>query len=157
MIKSPIKENKKLVLKNVLTKHYQRIDIHAIKATIDQFIYELRLRQIETTGPLVVRRKGGRIDKDGRHTTDLEVFIQAEAYPCNQDYFQTAESICFDRCLHLRYKGKRSRLHFAYSKLELYIFNHGLVTEDDTISVYVHEYQDHVEMDVFRPLKSVLT
>lgn len=60
-----VKENKKLVLKNVLMKQHESIALDVIDEKLNAFTNQLKLFKIQTFGPLVTRNKGTMVHDDG--------------------------------------------------------------------------------------------
>lgn len=155
MNKLEVKENKKLVLKQVLIKQHKNIELDTIDEKLNTFTNQLQLFNVQTFGPIVTRNAGTMIHDDGSLTTDYELIVQAHDYKQYQKNFQIKERIEFPNCIYLKYKGRPEDLHYAHSKLDLYFYEQGLTSKGDVITVLIHEYPEQIEVDLFRPVTSL--
>lgn len=155
MSKLEVKENKKLVLKQAIIKKHQNIGLESIDEKLNDFTNQLRLFNVQTFGPLVTRNGGTTIHDDGSLTTDYELIIQAHDYKQYQKSFRIKEKIEFPNCMYVKFKGQAEDLHYAHSKLDLYSYEHDLTTKGDVITVLINEFEDQIEVDIFRPVVSL--
>lgn len=155
MTKLEVKQNKKLVLKQVLIKQHKNIELDKFEEKLNHFTNQLQLFKVQTFGPLVTRNAGTTIHDDGNLTTDYELYIQAHDYKQYKHSFQIKERLEFPNCIYLKFKGKPEDLHYAHSKLDLYLYEEGLTSNGDVITVLVNEYPEQIEVDLFRPVASL--
>lgn len=152
MSKLEVKENKKLVLKQVLIKELKNFQLEKINEEVDKFTNQLRLLNVQTFGPLITKSSGTNIHDDGSITMDVELMVQAHDYKQYKKTFHTKERVEFSHCIYVRYEGKPENMHYANSKLELYLYENDLVTDGSTINVYVDESTDKIVIDIFQPV-----
>lgn len=147
-----VKENKKLVLNNVLIKKHESIALDAIDEKLNSFTNQIKLFNVQTFGPLVTRSEGTTIHEDGTLTTDYELIVQAHDYKQYQKQFHIKDRVEFPHCIYLKFKGKVDDMHYAHSKLDLYFYENDLTANGDVVTVLINEYEDQVEVDLFRPV-----
>lgn len=155
MNKLEVKENKKLVLKQVLVKRHKSIKLEEMDEKLYTFTNQLQIFNVQTFGPLVTRNAGTIVHEDGSISADYELFIQAHDYKQYQKNFQIKERVEYPNCIYLKFKGKPEDLHFAHSKLDLYFYEQGLISKGDVITVLMNEYPDQIEVDLFKPVATI--
>lgn len=155
MIKMEVKENKKLVLKQVVMKQYKNIPLDAVDVELNTFTNQLQLFNVQAFGPLVSINGGTTIHDDGTLTMDYELIVQAHDYRQYNKNFQIKERIEFPNCIYLKFKGKPEDLTYAHSKLDLYFYEQGIIPSGDAITVLVDDNSDQIEVDLFRPVASL--
>lgn len=77
MAKLEVKDNKKLVLKQVICKKLYGTKLENIDLEIDKFYQHLQLVKAQIFGPLIVKSCGTNIHDDGTLTTDFDFYVQA--------------------------------------------------------------------------------
>lgn len=75
MPKLEVKENKKLLLKNVLKRELKNIDVTDFYKGLENFKKELQLLRVQIFGPLIVKIGGTNISENGKITTNYDFFI----------------------------------------------------------------------------------
>lgn len=155
MSKMVIKENKKLVLKQVLIKELKNIKLDQVDEEITKFVNQIKLLKVQVFGPLVVRNLGVEVHEDGTMTVHYELIVQAHDYNQYKNTFKTKEIFKCENCVYLRYEGKPEDIHFANSKLDIYFFENNLISEGSTINVYVSDSPDNIVVDIFKPVKEL--
>jgi hypothetical protein len=152
MNKMKIKENKKLVLKQVLIKQLKNIPLDQIDDEVNKFTNQIQLLKVQTFGPLITKTTGTNFHEDGTITMDYELMVQAHDYKQYKKTFHTSERFECSNCVYLRYEGKPENIHFATSKLDLYFFENELVSDGSIINVHVSESPDGIVIDIFKPV-----
>ena len=74
MAKLEVKDNKKLVLKQVICKKVHGVKVENVDHEIDKFHQHLQLVKAKIFGPLIVKSCGTTIHDDGTITTDFEFY-----------------------------------------------------------------------------------
>ena len=152
MNKLEVKTNKKLVLKQVLIKELKNISFEQIDAEITKFINELQLLKVQAFGPLITKSYGTNIHEDGTITTSYDIMVQAHDYKQYGNQFYTKELLQCEHCVHTRFQGKAEHMQFAYSKLDLYFYEHDLDTNGIVYNVFVSGETEKMVVDIFRPV-----
>ena len=155
MSKLEIKENKKLVLKQVICKKLLGAQLDNVDNEIEKFHQHLQLLNVQLFGPLVVKNSGTKIHEDGQLTTDFELYVQAHDFRQYNKIYEVAEEISVPHCLYLRFEDSPEYLQLAYSKMELYFYENDLQTDGTTYTVYVNSTLDQMTADIFRPVISL--
>lgn len=155
MNKLEVKENKKLVLKQVLVKELKNIQLDLVDDEINKFANQIKLLKVQAFGPLIVKNPGVNVHEDGSMTMDYELIVQAHDYKQYKHSFATKEQLKCENCVYVRYEGKPEDVHYAHTKLDLHFYEHGLVSDGSTINVYVSEAPDFIVVDIFKPVKEL--
>ncbi|MFN7249517.1 MAG: AraC family transcriptional regulator [Anaerobacillus sp.] len=152
MTKMEVKENKKLVLKQVLIKQLKNIQLDQIDEEVTKFTNQMQLLKVQTFGPLITKTSGTNFHEDGKITMDYELMVQAHDYKQYKKTFHTSERFECSNCVYLRYEGAPENIHYATSKLDLYFFENELASDGSTINVHVSESTDRIVVDIFKPV-----
>lgn len=155
MSKLEVKENKKLVLKKVLVKKLEGIQLENLDNEINQFYQQLQLLKVQMYGPLVTRNKGTNIHEDGNLTVDYELYMQAHDYMQYKDHFEVRDEVIANHCLYVRFQDAQEYMQFAFSKLELHIYENDIPVKNDVYTVYVGGTPEKITIDIFRPVDSL--
>lgn len=78
--------------------------------------------------------------------------VQAHDYKQYQKQFKMKDRIEFPHCIYVKFKGKVEDMQYAHSKLDLYFYENNLTASGDVITVLINEYEDQVEVDLFKPV-----
>lgn len=155
MTKLEVKNNKKLVLKQVICKTIHGIQVENIDHEIDKFYQHLQLIKAQLFGPLVVKSCGTIIHDDGSITTDFELYVQAHNAQQYRNMYEFREIVSVSHCVYVRFEDNPEYLQFAYSKLELYMYENDIQTDGTVYTVYVHSSPEKMLVDIFRPIISL--
>lgn len=155
MPKIEIKINKKLKLKTVLNKNINNINLQIIQVEISKFINLLKTLKVNTFGPLIIRNKGVKISEEGSITADYDLYIQAHDYKQYKKSFNILDEVIVDNCLYARFEGKPEYLQLAFNKLEIYEYEEDIITRGDIYMVSLEDSEDHIVMDIFKPVKMI--
>ncbi|WP_445487618.1 AraC family transcriptional regulator [Niallia sp. 03133] len=152
MSKLEVKENKKLVLKNVIINELRSIQIEKLDAEIQKFINLTQILHMQTFGPLITKLVGTNLHDDGSLTFDYDLIVQAHNYHLHKEQFKVKKEYSCRNCIYLRYEGKAEHLNFAHSKLDLHIFENDLLTNGEMYSVFLSNTPEKMVVDIFRPV-----
>ena len=155
MVKLEVKENKKLVLKNVVVKELRNISLESVDEAISKAIKQIQVMKIQSFGPLVTKNYGMVIHEDGTATINYDVMVQAHDYKQYQGTFKTYEKLTNEYCLYLRFEDSPEYLPFAYNKLDLYLYENDLEPEGSIINVLIEDSENQLIMDIFKPVKQI--
>ncbi|MGF3113629.1 AraC family transcriptional regulator [Facklamia sp. P9177] len=155
MAKIEIKENKKLKLKNVIEKKLENFDLKSIEVEISKFINALEMLKAQTFGPLIVCNEGINISEDGAITANYTLYIQAHDYKQYKKQFKVLDELVVEHCLYTRFEGKPEYLQLAFNKLEIYEYEENIITRGDIYMISLEESEDHIVMDIFKPVKMI--
>lgn len=155
MAKLELKDNKKLVLKQVICKKIYGIKLENIDHEIDKFHQHLQLIKVQTFGPLIVKSCGTTIHDDGSITTDFELYVQAHNAQQYSNLYDIQDTVSIPYCLYIHFEDSPEYLQFAYSKLELYIYENDIQTDGTVYTVYVNSSPEKMTVDIFRPIISL--
>lgn len=155
MSKLEVKENKKLVLKNVIVHRQDQLDIRKFDKEIEKLHQKMKLIGVQTYGPLVVKNSGTKIHNDGQVTVDYEFYMQAHNYKEFTKFFETQDQIICENCIYVRFEGAIEDLQLAYSKLDLHMYENDLQTDGTNYTVYVQVSGRQMIVDIFKPVVSL--
>ncbi|MGK4109562.1 AraC family transcriptional regulator [Enterococcus cecorum] len=152
MVKLVVKDNKKLVLNQVVCKKLQNIKLENFDYEIEKFYQHLCLLNAKVYGPLIVKSCGTNIGDDGCITTDFDIYIQAhDAYKYSNVY-EFFEFLSVPSCLYVHFEDSSEYLQYAYAKLELHIYENDVQTDGTIYTVYVNNCSEKMIVDIFRPV-----
>lgn len=152
MPKLEVKENKKLVLVNVLKVELRNLPIDDLDEEVKKFMKKIDLLKVQIFGPLVIRNIGTNIHEDGTMSVDYDIMIQASDYKQYKNEFIIEDRYECKHCLYLHYEGKQEDMSYAYMKLELFEYENDLVTTSELYTVYIKESEANVVIDLFKPM-----
>ncbi|SET03125.1 AraC family transcriptional regulator [Anaerobranca gottschalkii] len=152
MSKLEIKENKKLVLKNVLIKELKGINMEDLNNEINKFLNTLKVLKVQTFGPLITKSYGTNIHEDGTISTNYDLMIQAHNYLQYKKQFKVEKQLECSHCIYLRFSDKPQYLQYAYSKLDIYFYENDIESNGVTYNVFVSETEDNIVVDIFKPV-----
>jgi formylmethanofuran dehydrogenase subunit A len=147
-------DKKILKLKNVVIKEIRNIDVERIDFEIDRFINQLRTIKAKTYGPLITKLVKVEQSEDGKLLYDYDLYYQVHNYEQYKTLFETREELKVPNCLFLNYQGDPGNVSFAYSKLELYIFENDLKFNGEVYSVLKakDKSSNDINIDIFKPV-----
>lgn len=152
MPKLEVKENKKLVLKNVVKKEFRGAPLDSLDQEVVNFLQKIDMLKVQTFGPLIIYNMGTNIHEDGTMTMDFDIMLQANDYKQYRHEFHIQERYVCEHCIYLHYEGSPENISYAHAKLDLHIFENDLLSNGDTYTVCIRDGQDYVVMDFFRPV-----
>lgn len=155
MAKLEVKDNKKLVLKSVICKKLHDTKVEDVDQEINKFHQHLQLLKAQIFGPLIVKSCGTTVHDDGAITTDFEFYIQAHNAQQYSNSYLVQDMVSVPHCLYVRFEDSPEYLQYAYSKLDLHIYENDIQTDGIVYTVYVHSSPEKMLVDIFRPIVSL--
>lgn len=155
MAKLEVKDNKKLVLKQVICKKVYGAKVENVEHEINKFHQHLKLVKAQIFGPLIVKSCGTVIHDDGTITTDFEFYAQAHNAQQYSNLYDIQDVVSIPNCLYVRFEDSPEYLQYAYSKLELHIYEQDIQTDGTVYTVYVNSSPEKMIVDIFRPVISL--
>jgi len=152
MSKLEVKENKKLVLKNAIIHELRGIQLEDLNEEINKFINKLKLLNVNSFGPLITKFCGTNMHEDGTVTVDYDIVLQAHDYKQYSKLYKTSEQLVCEHCVYVRFAGRPRDITFAYSKLDLYFYEHDLEDAGIMYTLMLEDHPEHTVIDVFRPV-----
>lgn len=153
MAKLEVKENKKLVLKQVLVHELRNFDLEKMDDEIQNFTKRLNVLKAQTFGPLITRNYGTQIHEDGTMSIDYDIMVQAHDYKQYKETYKTYDKLSCEHCAYLHFEDHPQYLNYAYSKLDLYFYENDLESDGVIFNVFLRETPEMVAVDIFRPVK----
>lgn len=150
MAKLEVKENKKLVLKNVMKKELKNIAIENLDKHINEFGNMLQLLHVQVFGPLIIKNVGTKIHEDGNLSFDYDLIVQAHDYLQYKDKYVTQDRLVAENCIYVRFEGPMEELNYAYSKLDLHIYENDLMATGEDYIIHVNDNPEHGVVDIFK-------
>lgn len=149
MEKIIIKHRKTLKLINVLVKH-----CHGSGYDVEHELVKLRnyikISKLETQGPLIIKNLGADIDESKRIVLDYDILIQLKIKTRVKYPHEFVNEIKVNDCIYCRFNGKQEELQYAYSKLNLYIWENDLISNGEAYIIYLCD--NHKNIDIFKPI-----
>ncbi|MDO4605607.1 MAG: hypothetical protein Q4B23_06490 [Helcococcus sp.] len=155
MNKIIIERNKKLVLKKVISQEYDGRGYQDIDRDINNFLKRIRTLNVQTFGPLVIHNKGTIISEENTSISSYNLYIQAHDYKQYKKQFNILDEVVVEYCLYTRFEGKPEYLQLAFNKLEIYEYEEDIITRGDIYMVSLEDSEDHIVMDIFKPMKVI--
>lgn len=155
MDKLLIKENKKLVLKNVLIYEIKGIKVEQIDKQIQLFVEKIKTLKVKTFGPLISKNYGISLQSDGEMITDYDIMVQASDYLQYKGIFKTASELSISNCVYLHFEDNPQYINFAYSKLDVYFYEKDLISSGVIYNVLIKDSPELMIMDIFKPVKTL--
>ena len=120
-----IAEDKNVTFNNVISRILEGIDEDTIQKSAKMFESYLKKENLKPYGPLIVRDTTKIMGKESTH--DSEMLIQLKEAPANvANPYSFEPKIRLEKCLMARYTGPIDKMIMAYSKMQVYAFEHDL-------------------------------
>lgn len=155
MPKIEIYNNKKLILKNVLERKLENLEINLLNLEINKFLNLLNTLSVQSFGPLILRNEGVLFSEIGTVSANYNLYIQAHDYKQYKNQFNVLDEVVVENCLYTRFEGKPEYLQLAFNKLEIYEYEEDIITRGDIYMVSLEDSEDHIVMDIFKPVKVI--
>lgn len=152
MPKLEVKENKRLVLKNVIIKELRNIAVDQYDIEMNKFMNTLELHKAQTFGPIVSRMKGTTIHDDGSMSVDYDLMVQAHDFLQYEKMFRVENEIVSNHCLYIRYEGDPQYIMYAQQKLDLYAYENDLSLKSDMYTLFLSQTEQGITVDYFKPV-----
>lgn len=153
MAKLEVLENKKLVLKNVISYELRDIELDSLDEEINNFLNKLDVLNVQTFGPLVSKNFGTNISEAGELTSSYDLMIQAHNYKQFSNIYKTHDKVTAEYCLYVRFSDHPQYMQYAHNKLDLHFYENDIIPSDETYTIIVSETENHLTIDIFRPVK----
>ena len=153
MPKLEILENKKLVLKNVLRRELNNIQLEMLDDEVSKFDFLLNKLSVQRFGPLVTKSSGINVNDDGVVTMNYDLFIQAHNYKEFKSAFEPIDRLEIPNCIYVHFEGSPEDIQFAHSKLDLYFYENDLEQTGDIFSVIIEDSSQYTVVDIFKPVR----
>lgn len=157
MPKLEIKENKRLVLKNVIIKELRNISIRDLDPEINKFVNHLQVMHVQAFGPMVLKLIGTKLHEGGVISFDYDIIVQAHNYMNFKNQFKVEKEHTCDNCAYVRFEGRQEDLQFAHSKLDLHFYENDMATNGVSYTVHISNNPEHMVVDIFKPVVQYAT
>ena len=154
MSKLDLQENKTLKLNNLVIKELRGVHITKIDFEIEKFINQLQVLKAQSYGPIVTKLVTSYANEEGNTVYDYDIYYQVKNYKQYESILKTQDELKVTDCLFLNFKGDSIYLPYAYSKIELHLFENDLSAKEEVYSVLkvVDGNEDKVDIDLFKPV-----
>lgn len=150
-----ILENKKLVLKSVIKKSLNKLPSDQIDKEVQKFQNVLLSHNLSIFGPLVICNKGSHISETGSVTVDIDIIVQAREYKKMKALFDIEETHICSGCILAQFEGDAENIQFAYSKLDVFIYENNLVSTGLIYTLYKNSSVKHTCLDIFKKVENL--
>ena len=82
-------------------------------------------------------------------------YVQAHNAQQYSNMYDTQETVSVPHCLYVHFEDSPEYLQFAYSKLELHMYENDIQTDGTVYTVYVNSSPEKMIVDIFRPAISL--
>ena len=69
--------------------------------------------------------------------------------------YDVQDMVSVPHCLYVHFEDSPEYLQFAYSKLDLYMYENDIQTDGTVYTVYVNSSPEKMTVDIFRPIISL--
>lgn len=140
-----ISDNKKLILKNCVSKKLNKVNPSELGNEITKFKKDIVRQNIKHFGPLIILNK----TSDNKLMLNIELKVQACDYKKVNDNYET-QAICIcEPCIYAHYVGTINNLILAYNKLNIFAYEHNLTPTGLVYTIYITENTQDLEVDIF--------
>ena len=146
-----LKENRMLSLDNVFMFTKQAVRIDELDAVVLEFQELLQNMKITTYGDIVLKTCGTKMTDTGTVITDCELMAQC-VDPHTPDVLQKMN---VSPCLYVRYQGHPEYIHYVYQKLELFTFEHEIITNGVIYTIVSKQKNDEVICELYQEVGMV--
>lgn len=136
-----IVEGKVLKLNKVLIRPMNDGGGDTREKTMRMFDSYMRSNGMKPYGPAIIRVKNTISDNRLMCYSDLMVQLKEVPEDVSNPY-RFEELIRIENCLMARYRGPASSLYVAYSKMQVYSFEHSIALSDTTFTVFLEQTAD---------------
>ena len=109
----------------------------------------LKSNKLEPYGPAIVRSES--TISNGKIIQKSDMLVQLRSPPANvTEPYGFQPSLRMENCLMARFRGPMSALQIAYSKMQVYSFEHDIRPSGTTFTVFVEHSPDGIVLaDIF--------
>jgi hypothetical protein len=143
-----IVDGKTLKLNNVLSKETGTLDGDEFAKTMHMFEAYTKSKKLTPYGPMVLFSKtafdGMKMTQRSKLMAQLREVHDSPDAPYSFDRLVKA-----DNCVLARYRGAAAGLQVAYSKIQVYAFEHDIRLKGETYTVIIEQKDGEILADVF--------
>ncbi len=145
-----IEENKVLKLKNVLMREFSFDDEDSLDKKMHMFESYLKVHNIETFGPLIIKTY---IEDDDNSKLIITVIIQTQSnHPKVLVPFKFHKELKVGPCLFARFEGNEQFSSLAQGKMQVYAYENSIVLGSESYSVFKERNENYSIIDTFIPI-----
>jgi hypothetical protein len=152
MSKLIVKENKKLVLKQVIIHELRGVLLQDLDEEMQKFITKIQVLNVNSFGPLITKSHGTTIHDDGMITADYDIMLQAHDYKQYSKLYKIEDQVSCANSIYVRFAGHPKDLDFAYSKLALYFYENDLEDTGIMYNLTLENHPEYTVVDIFKPV-----
>ena len=136
-----IAEGKVLKLNRVLIRPMDDETGNSREKTMRMFDSYMRSNGMKPYGPAIIRVRN--VISENRLAQYSDMMVQLRETPGDvSNPYRFEESIRVENCLMARYRGPAASLPVAYSKMQVYSFEHSIALSDTTFTVFLEQTPD---------------
>jgi hypothetical protein len=143
-----IVDGKTLKLNNVLSKETGTLDGDELAKALHMFDAYTKSKKLTPYGPMVMFSKtafdGAKMSQRSKLMAQLR-----EAHENPDPPYSFDRVVKVDGCVLARYRGSAVGLQVAYSKLQVYAFEHDIQLKGETYTVIIEQKDGDILADVF--------
>lgn len=150
MPKLIVKENKRVVLNNVIRKDLFQIKTSDLQKTIDDFNNDLMANKAQLFGPNILQYKESTITSDGMILLNLTIYQQAHNYMEFSNKYTIDEKFISPKCIYLRYDGIFNYRDIIEKKIDVYCYENDLISKPNIFVIILEQSEERVIADYFK-------
>lgn len=104
---------------------------------------------------MVIHNKGTIISEENISVSSYNLYIQAHEYKEYKNIYTILDEVVAEYCLYTRFEGKPEYLQLAFNKQEIYEYEEDIITRGDIYMISLEDSEDHIVMDIFKPVKMI--
>ncbi len=155
MNKVEVVENKTIRLVNVLIYECRKIKKKLFEYEINKFANHIETNKILTTGPIIIKYKNAEIDEELEEIyMDFDIMIQLKLRMGVRKGFSFENELIIENCLVTKFKGIKNDFEYAHSKMDLYMWENGIVCENDMYEIHINSTEKNMRADIIKKISS---
>lgn len=143
-----IETSKNLKLNNVISRELPMQNDEEVQRVTHMFGAYIKTKGLTAYGPMIIFNTSVINDDVVVPQSKLMVQVREDPEALEQPYNHEG-TIRISNCLLAKYHGDLFNLPLAYSKIQIYAFEHDLELKGDTYSIFVKQDPQEVIVDVF--------
>ncbi|MDR1913938.1 MAG: hypothetical protein LBQ68_05585 [Clostridiales bacterium] len=145
-----VRENKTLVLNNVLLRKIGLKEKEDLSTTLERMNSYIKSKNWDTRGPLIIHDVIKDINLRDETALNMEAMFQLAQTPSSVTLpYIYVPSLRVENCLFARFAGRQSDVHYAHEKMSVYAYENDIALKTETYSVFLETRQEDVVMDIF--------
>ena len=133
-----IAEKKNVTFNNVISKMLENVDESNLQKSAKMFESYMKKENLKPYGPLIIRETTRMMDKTT--SRDTELLLQVREAPSNvASPYQLETTIKLENCLMARFEGPIDKILMAYSKMQVYAYEHDITLGPVFYTVLNHD------------------